>query len=104
MRASHEHMRNSLDPSMPSYSLARTFRSSTRRLRRFSAPNVHRIDPAVVQAERATDFAHANESGTTRFVTTGDAQKFAASAATILGRSFRIDDVVHRSLVVVSGA
>ena len=59
------------------------------------APNVHRIDPAVVQAERATDFARGGEHGTTRFITTGDATKFAHAASGILGASFDVRNVTQ---------
>ncbi len=58
-------------------------------------PSVHRIDPALVQAERATDFARGGESGATRFLTTGDPAKFAEAARTILGSSFVVDGVTQ---------
>ncbi len=62
-------------------------------------PDVHRIDPAVVQAERATDVARGGEAGTTRFLTTGDPSKFSASARAILGSSFVVDAVTHARFV-----
>ena len=52
-------------------------------------PHVVRIDPAVVQAERAAAFARARgeraERGTTRYVTTGDVASFRAALASIVG-------------------
>jgi glutamate racemase len=56
---------------------------------------VHRIDPSLVQAERATDFARGGESGRTRFVTTGDPQAFSISARAILGAAQAFGDVDH---------
>ena len=64
-------------------------------------PSVHRIDPAVVQAERASDVARGGESGTTRFITTGDPEKFAAAARAVLGPSFVIDGVARASVAAV---
>jgi glutamate racemase len=58
-------------------------------------PGVHRIDPALVQAERATDFARGPETGKTRFLTTGDPATFAESARNVLGSSFAVDGVTH---------
>ena len=58
-------------------------------------PSVHRIDPAVVQAERATDFARGGETGRTRYLTTGSVDGFRAGARQILGASFDLDDVRH---------
>ncbi len=60
-------------------------------------PTVHRIDPALVQAERATDFARGG-SGRTRFLTTGDVATFERSIRAILGPTFRIDDVAQAKL------
>ncbi len=63
-------------------------------------PGVHRIDPALVQAERATDFALGGESGRTRFATTGDPQAFSAAARAILGPAFALGEVAHASIRV----
>lgn len=45
---------------------------------------IHRIDPASVQAERATAFAR-DGSGSTRFLTSGEPARFALGARAILG-------------------
>jgi glutamate racemase len=58
---------------------------------------VHRIDPALVQAERATDFARGG-TGRTHFLTTGDVAPFERSIRAILGPAFRIDDVAQAKL------
>ncbi len=58
-------------------------------------PHVHRIDPAVVQAERATDFARGGETGRTRYLTTGKVDTFHSGARAILGASFDLADVLH---------
>lgn len=51
-------------------------------------PNVPLIDPAVMQAERAAalhDDANGRESGTTRYVTSGDLERFRANVERIMG-------------------
>ena len=58
-------------------------------------PSVHRIDPAVVQAERATDFARGGETGRTRYLTTSDVETFRCGAERILGPSFDLRDITQ---------
>jgi glutamate racemase len=62
---------------------------------RVLGPHVHRIDPAVVQAERATDFARGAETGRTSYLTTGSIDGFRTSARLILGPAFALEDVRH---------
>ena len=61
---------------------------------------VHRIDPSLVQAERATDFARGAGSGRTTFVTTGDPVAFERATRSILGPAFAIESVANAGLPI----